>query len=292
MMAWTVYWFMLPVCVGVASVAMFAGISGAALLMPVFVFGFPLVGAPPLSTVAAIGMSLFLETSGFGTGVYRYASSGLVDWPTVKRLVIFTIPAAVAGSLLAPMAPGGLLKMIYGTVMVGLALIIWRDPSPAADEVGFGPPTRTLRRRDGTEYRIPEVGLGTQRLLSGVGAFLAGLISTGVGEATMPGLVRLGGYPVPVAAATSTVVVASTVVAAAATHLVELIAKGGLDAVPWNLLAWAVPGAVVGAFIGTHLQGRVPERAARRFFSLLFVLIGIAFLAAAAGQSSISLESG
>ena len=35
-MNWTVYWFMLPVCITVASVAMFSGIGGAALLTPIF----------------------------------------------------------------------------------------------------------------------------------------------------------------------------------------------------------------------------------------------------------------
>jgi hypothetical protein len=69
---WTVYWFMLPVCVVVASVAMFSGISGAALLTPVFLIGLPLLGVPRLSTVAAIGTALLLETSGFGAGALRY----------------------------------------------------------------------------------------------------------------------------------------------------------------------------------------------------------------------------
>jgi hypothetical protein len=54
---WTVYWFMLPVCVVVASVAMFSGISGAAMLTPVFLIGFPLLGVPRLTTVEAIGTS-------------------------------------------------------------------------------------------------------------------------------------------------------------------------------------------------------------------------------------------
>ncbi len=30
MLDWTVYWFMLPICIVIASVAMFSGISGAA----------------------------------------------------------------------------------------------------------------------------------------------------------------------------------------------------------------------------------------------------------------------
>jgi len=39
---------------------------------PVFLIGFPLFDVPPLTTVEAIGTSLLLETSGFGTGLYRY----------------------------------------------------------------------------------------------------------------------------------------------------------------------------------------------------------------------------
>ena len=49
---------------------------------------------------------------------------------------------------------------------------------------------------------------------------------------------------------------------------VPTVAEGGLDAIPWNLIVWAVPGAVVGAQIGARLQGRVPERASNRFFAL------------------------
>lgn len=52
---WTIYWFMLPVCVLIASAAMFSGISGAAMLLPVFLIGFPILGVPTLTTVAASG---------------------------------------------------------------------------------------------------------------------------------------------------------------------------------------------------------------------------------------------
>ena len=44
----------------------------AALLTPTFLIGFPLFSVPRLTLVAAIGTSLFLEASGFGTGLLRY----------------------------------------------------------------------------------------------------------------------------------------------------------------------------------------------------------------------------
>lgn len=173
--------------------------------------------------------------------------------------------------------------------MVGLATLLARElERPRADAVHDGAATepasiavegRRIETRDGLVYTYRPRGLAGQQALSGAGAVMAGLISTGVGEATLPGLVRRSGVPVPVAAATSTVVVAATVAGAALTHLVELSREGGFAAIPWNLLAWAVPGAVIGAILGTHLQGRIPERATQRFFAGLFGLIGVVFVA-------------
>ncbi len=290
-MDWTVYWFMLPVCIAIASIAMFSGISGAAMLMPVFLIGFPLVGVPRIGTVAAVGMSLFLEASGFGTGVYRYLRRGLVDTVSAKRLVVVTLPAGMLGALAARRVPADVLRIGYGVAMLGLAYLLFRDPhaghgahlteAQGDDDVDEDDgASRHIISRDGEAYTYRASGLGGQQALSGAGALVAGLISTGVGEATLPGLVRRSRFPLPVAAATSTVVVASTVAGAGVTHLVQLARDGGFGAIPWNLLAWAVPGAVIGAVLGTQLQGKVPEQLARRFFAALFAAIGVTFLLA------------
>lgn len=211
-MDWTVYWFMLPVCVVVATTAMFSGISGAALLTPFFVLGFPLMGVPTLSFVQAIGTSLFLETSGFGSGVAGYARRRLPDYRFVWVLLAIALPAGAVGAVLARHSP-----------------------------------------------------------------------TTSV---TMPNLVRRVGMPVPVAAATSVMVVAATV-GGAATHAVQLVLEGGVDAIPWNLIVRAVPGAITGAQIGARLHGRIPERASNRFFTVLFTRIGLAFLGTAAREAGI-----
>jgi len=305
-MSWTVYWFMLPVCIMIATAAMFSGISGAALLTPTFLIGFPLFSVPRLGTVAAIGTSLFLETSGFGTGLYRYLSARLVELKTAKSLILLCLPLGVLGSLVASVVPADLLRIGYGIAMLGLAYVLLQDKQTGkrpSDEptVGAGAPEpaplivcesdqahrncregehRQIRAASGKVYDFCAHGLGLQRALSGGGALVAGMISTGVGEATLPPLVRRSKFPVPVAAATSTVVVACTVAGAAVTHFLELIQHGGLSAIPWNLLVYAVPGAIIGALIGTRLQGRVSEKAARLFFAGMFAAIGVAFLLA------------
>ncbi len=294
---------MFPVCVAIASIAMFSGISGAAFLTPVFLIGFPLFDVPRLSVVAAVGSSLFLETFGFGTGVYRYLRLRLVDRDTARRLILVTLPLGAVGAVVARQVPADVIRIGYGIAMLALAWMLLSIASaeesaviehPANDEprpatvsgsdrahepCPEGEP-REIRSASGRIFRFCAHGLGLQRVFSGAGAFVAGLISTGVGEATLPGLIRRSHYPIPVAAATSTVVVAGTVVGAALTHLVQLYAEGGLAAIPWNLIVWAVPGAVIGANIGTRIHGRVSESASRVFFAILFATVGIAFLLA------------
>ena len=43
-MDWTIYWFMFPVSICVATTAMLSGIGGAALFIPIFVIIFPILG--------------------------------------------------------------------------------------------------------------------------------------------------------------------------------------------------------------------------------------------------------
>jgi uncharacterized membrane protein YfcA len=207
-MDWLVYWFMFPVCIVIAATATFSGISGAALMMPFFLIGFPLIGAPRLSTVAAIGAALFVETSGFGTGVYHYFRRRLADVVTARRLIIVTVPVAVAGAVLAHHAPVTWLRLGYGVIMLGVAWLLFPGDdqgserqsavacpclvcqSECATEDCPENERRELRTTDGTMYRWCPRQLGAQVVVSGIGAFLTGLMSTGVGEATLPTLVR------------------------------------------------------------------------------------------------------
>lgn len=85
--------------------------------------------------------------------------------------------------------------------------------------------------------------------------------------------------------------VAGTVVGAALTHMVQLAADGGFSAIPWNLIIWAVPGAVLGAVLGTGLQGKLSPRVTRWFFSGLFLTIGVTFLLASQSLRATTAES-
>jgi uncharacterized membrane protein YfcA len=228
-MDWTVYWFQSIACFVFASLAMFSGITGAALMLPSFVIGFALLDVPEITIQQAIAAALFLETAAFTVGIYRYSRRGLIDMGTVRVLAPLAAPVAVVGALLAHWAPEMVLRL-------------------------------------------------SQRYITGAGAFMTGLNSTGVGEATSPSLIIRNGYPVPIAAATSIVLVAVTDISAVLTHFTQFIVGEGLGAIPWNLIVWGIPGMALGALLGSHFQGRVNQRLSELFFAGLFLVISITFL--------------
>jgi uncharacterized membrane protein YfcA len=122
---------MFPACIVIAATATFSGISGAALMTPFFLIGFPLMGVPGLSTVTAIGAALFLETSGFGTGVFYYTRQGLADLKTARMLLVATLPLAIIGAVLAHYAPITVLRLGYGVAMLAVVWLLFRESGSA-----------------------------------------------------------------------------------------------------------------------------------------------------------------
>jgi uncharacterized membrane protein YfcA len=283
-MDFTLYWFMFPVSIGVATCAMLSGIGGAALFTPVFVLVFPLLGPEYAlhSTVAAISAALITQTFGFLSGFIGYYRRRLIDFETAWRIVRLTVPVAIAGALVAGVVHESVLLASYALMVAGLSIIMWQTWRPGIGEgTVSGPGHRTITDSRGQAYSYIEPAFGARsRLLTGLGAFLTGMVSVGIGEATISLLTRKG-LPIAVAAATSVLVVIVTIVFASTTLAVQLIKSGGWTAVPWNLLAYDIPGVLVGGQIGPRLQGRVSARTMRRVISVLFVVLAIAMMSVA-----------
>lgn len=158
-MDYTVYAFMLPVCIGIATIAMTSGISGAALLSPTIIIGFPLLGVPKLAPAAAIGASLFTEFSGFGSGVVGYVGRRLYDVRTVRALVIVAIPVGGVAGFFSGFIDPRVLKGIYGVLMLPLAAVLWRQ---AGEELRPGSPDpkpeyARVRDEDSDVTRVEDV---------------------------------------------------------------------------------------------------------------------------------------
>lgn len=70
---------------------------------------------------------------------------------------------------------------------------------------------------------------------------------------------------------------------AAGTQIGGIISQGGED-IPWNLIAFIVPGVVIGGQLAPRLQGRLSQKTMERILAGVFGVIGVTF-------STISVES-
>lgn len=286
-MDFTIYWFMFPVSIIVATCAMLSGIGGAALFTPIFILVFPLLGPEYVleSTIAAISAALITQTFGFLSGFIGYYRRKLIDYALAWRILLFAAPIAVVGALVASYVHDSVLLASYSLLVAVLAVVMWRNHPPAHTHSGSRDrTTRTILDSHGHEYTylVPRLGAASYAL-TGLGAFLTGLVSVGIGEVTISKLTRKG-LPVAVAAATSVLVVIVTVAFASTTLAVQLIKSAGWTAVPWNLLVYDIPGVLIGGQIGPRLQGKIAPHVMRRAIAVLFIILAIAMMTVAYGK--------
>ena len=132
--------------------------------------------------------------------------------------------------------------------------------------------TTTVETADGGTYthdtcwRPPGVGLAT------AGGFSTGLISAGLPEITTTQLIVRCRLPPRVAIATSVFVLAVAAIAGAAVH--------ALAATPvWYVVAWSIPGVLIGGTIGTRVGKYVPSEIMEPALGVVFAAVGVIVLA-------------
>jgi uncharacterized membrane protein YfcA len=287
----TLYWFMFPVSICVATAAMLSGIGGAALFTPIFILVLPMLGPeyPLQSTVAAIGTALLTETFGFTSGFIGYYRKQLIDFAIVIRFIKISVPVAIAGAFLAHYIPEAMLIAGYAALVLVLAVIhvfVNHDPEVLDRPDRQGTP-RTLTDANGRSYsyRIPHVSIA-DGVYTGIGSFLTGMLSVGIGEVIVPQLTKRG-VPIAVSVAASVAIVIVTVAFASFTLIGQVISEGGLAAVPWNLVMYSIPGVLIGGQIGPRLQGTISPRSMEHAIGALFFVLAGAMLLVALQKSGV-----
>lgn len=260
-------WWVFPVSVAIATVALSTGVSGALFFSPFFLL---VVGLDP---ARAIGAGLMTELFGTSFGTLNYVRQRVVDYVTARFLLAAAIPASVLGALLALRINASALQIAFGGSLIGLALVMASatlrrrsaaNVHPVFDEA---PRVTVIRASDGQQYtyRVCNRRIGVP--LAGLGAALTGLMSAGLPEITTTQLILRCRIPSRVAVATSILVLTVTVFFAAGIH-----AFAGEPA--WYVVVWSIPGVIVGAQIGPRVQGKVPSHVAERALAVVFTAVG------------------
>ena len=268
------FWYMLPVGIVIATVAMASGVGGATFFAPLFILG---LGLPP---ELAVGAGLVVEVFGFGSGVYAYVKRKLIDYRIGGMLLSATVPAAVLGVVVAHFADPEILKLILGMGLFAVAVSFLRAPDEEVEATldtmaQEDPETAETCLVTAEEEEICYTVCNTTegRLISGVGGLFVGMVSSGLGELNGYFLLQRCRVPSSVSVATSVFVVAITALIASLGHVYQ-VAQGGLTGLTTmgNLLLFTVPGVVIGAQLGPELARRVPDRVMEIGLGLLFIL--------------------
>ena len=260
-------WWVFPVSVCIATVALSTGISGALFFSPFFLIA---VGLQPAQ---AIGAGLITELFGTSFASINYIRQRVIDYKTSRALLMATVPAAIIGAYLAHRIEAGILQIVFGISLALLAITViyhstQKNIQPTSHVIEQAKNTTVLQSRDGNTYSYRTCNRPIGVSLAGIGAFLTGLISAGLPEITTTQLIIRCHIPPRVAVATSIFVLTVTVFFAAGVH--------ALSSQPaWHVVTWSVPGVIVGAQIGTRLQGKVPAHISERILGSLFLAVGL-----------------
>jgi hypothetical protein len=266
------HWWVFPASIVFSTIALASGVSGALFFSPFFMF---VVGLVPAQ---AIGAGLLTEVFGMGNGLRSYVRQGVVDYATAKWLLLGAVPAVVGGALVAHSVPDDLLTLLFGAGLFVLAAVIVLTDSPEECEPGEREGDYLRERNEDNGRTVVEAADGERYeydtcwrppgvALSTVGGFVTGLISAGLPELVTTQLVARCRVPPRVAVATSVFVLAVAAVAGAVVH--------ALTASPvWYVVAWSVPGVLIGGTIGSRAGKYVPSELMETGLGVVFALVG------------------
>lgn len=261
------YWFMFPISIAVASVAMMAGVGGAALFSPLFLI---FLGLRP---DVALGTGLFIEVFGFASGFYGYAKRHLIDYKLAKEILVFTVPFAIVGAFVAKGLNPHFLQFLFAAGMFFLAYaFIKTDILVKFDQMHIH-----HFKLGGWHYTY-RISKFREQLyfLSGMGGLSLGLISVGLGEINEYNFLKKMRMNPALAAGTSVFIIIVTAIFASLAHLLYFAVHpdNGTLTTMFNILIFAAPGVIIGAQIGVRLVQKVKEEQMKNLLAILFLIIG------------------
>ena len=250
------------------------GLGGGTLIVPILTLGFGL----PLIKAVGISLVCVIVTSGAASGVYL--ERRVANLRLGMTLELFTASGALIGGLVAFLLPERVLELLFGALLVYVAVTMARRREPARaggatdtpddpdDEAAPDLPTEADRLADdslatrlsGPGYRVHRLGFGA---VGSVGAgVVSALLGIGGGLVKVPVMHVVMGVPLRVATATSNLMMGITASAGAIIYLL----RGGID-------PYVAGPTAIGVFIGASIGSRAAHRIDLRILRGLFVVI-------------------
>lgn len=238
------------------------GIGGGIILIPCFLWAFPLAGFHPEIIVhTAFGTSLAIIIPTAISSAWGHRLRGNVDFRAAGRLALGSIAGVILGSTLAAELSGDLLKGLMGIMQIGIGLRMFFQPPP--------PEGRTPNQK-----LLPALLIGLV-----VGAF-SSFFGVGGGIIAVPLLVYFLGQSMHLAVGTSSALMVVSALTGAASYIwhgwghaaLPLYSLGYVNLLVTLLIA---PMTVFCARFGVKIASRSSHKGLFKAFALFIVAIGV-----------------
>ncbi len=207
---------------------------------------------------AAAGANVAVSGAAALTSAYAHYRGGRINWRLFRWMAPSSLVGAIGGGLLAGVLPERILLFVIGLVVLYGAVEVARYRRPPGGEEAQ-PDRRSLL-------------LNAALIGFGVG-LLGGLVGLILGSLRLPALVKYVG-------------VAPAAVVGTNAAVGVVVGLGGLighlpSGVDWPLVLVGAAAAMPGAYLGSHLTGRLKEAQLLRAITAILVVSGIAMTAGA-----------
>ena len=243
------------------------GIGGGVILVPLFLWLFPLAGFPPeLVVYTAFGTSLAIIFPTSISSTLAHRKRGNVAWHMVGFLAVGGIVGSLVGSSAAAVIPGATLKMLFGVmqIAVSLKLLFYKQPYLHSEE--------PIRAR------------GRSLIIVGfVGGLFSAFFGIGGGVIAVPLMLMFLHLPIHLAIGNSSALIVVSSFSAVCSYI--WLGMGNHGGMPFslgyvNLLVAGIvaPLTIVFAKIGVKFASGTNQTKLVKIFAVLLMFIGLKIL--------------
>lgn len=272
------YWFMFPISILICTIATASGIGGSVFFSPIFIIWLD------IDPFTAIGTAIISEVFGFSSGMYGYFRARLIDYPLGRNLLLFSIPTAIAGVLLAGYIPGYILEVIFavGVFFVGWQIFLSAQKDKKdLDAVNNVDAQETYESKltdlKGNVYYYTICHRNIARVFSAIGGVFYGMISVGLAEMQEYLLIVKCKVPTKITVATSIFLVAVTAIAASVVRILMYVQAADYETLILisQIVIYTAPGVLIGGQIGPLLQQKINPTIMKPFIAFLLIGVGL-----------------
>jgi uncharacterized membrane protein YfcA len=243
------------------------GIGGGVILVPLFLWLFPIAKFPPELVVhSAFGTSLAIILPTAISSTLGHRKRGNVDWHMVLFLALGGIVGSLLGSSAAALISGGTLKMCFGLmqIAVSLKLLFYKPP--------YLPPESYDRARN-----------GPLMLVGFIGGFFSAFFGIGGGVIAVPLMLIFLHLPIHLAVGNSSALIVVSSFSAVSCYIWYGLHHSVSAPFSWgyvNLLVAVIvaPLTMICARIGVKLASRTSQTKLVKVFAVLLLFVGVKIL--------------